>query len=110
MSDFTDQLENDLDKVFFNKEEFAEEVTITPYGGAPYTIRAIFDNDYQTVDVETQQPVTSQQPAIRIHDTDLQSALNPADQFTIRGKNYTITDRQPDGVGTILILLNEAIT
>lgn len=111
MSAFTDQLENDLDKTFFNKEEFAEEVTITPWGDAdPYIIKAIFDNDYQAVDVDTNQPVSSTQPMIRIHESDLQAALNPRDKFTIRGKVYTITDKQPDGVGTIAILLNEGIS
>jgi len=38
---FKDNLASDVDKVFLNKDEFAEEVIYTPKGGSPKTIRAI---------------------------------------------------------------------
>lgn len=105
MSNFTDQLDSDLQNVFFNKAEFAEQISYNPDGGSPYNIAAIFDNEYESVDPETEQPIISTQPTVLINTNELQAAIGPADTITVRGTVYKFRTDEPNGVGVIRLQL-----
>lgn len=111
MVDFKDQLDADLEDVFFNKDEFAEEITLTPaaQGQDPYTLNAIFDREFQDVDPETERPILSTHPVARINENDLVNPLQPNDTLTIRSTIFEIKTKEPDGVGTIICELKQKI-
>ncbi len=110
MADFKQGLVNDLKNNHFNTKEFAEDIIWKRAAdpGNPLTIPAIFDSEFESIDPETNQPVLSTQPTIRIDENQLSSfTIAPGDEFTIRSTEYTITQYQPDGVGTIILLLHK---
>jgi len=108
MSDFTDALDSDKKKVFFNDEEFAEEVTYNPTIGANYTLNAIFDNEFESVDPDTLQPITSTEPIIRVDINDIVGGkVKDGDKVTIRTIEYRIIEDQQDGVGTTVLRLQK---
>lgn len=111
MTDFKDQLKEDLENNFFNKEEFAEEITLIPLGATinQYAINAIFDNEFESVDPDTEAPILSTQPTLRINENDLAAALAPTDKLKIRNENFEIVSNRPDGVGTIILLLHKEL-
>jgi len=109
MATFKDDLVTDLEETFFNEEDFAEEITYNPDGGAPYAISSIFDNEYEATDPDTQQPILSLNPTVLINANDLAAPVARADTVTVRGKTYKFTWNQPDGTGPIRILLNEEV-
>ena len=111
MSDFKSDLDADLSDVFMNKDEFAEEVTYTPKAapGSPYTINGIFDNEFESVDPDTNAPIISTQPNLRIKEADLQAPAAPGDLVTIRSIEYKVIEPETDGVGTTVLLLHKNI-
>ena len=108
MSTFKDGLSEDLDNVFFNNLEFAESVLYSNGSDPDFNVNAIFDNEHEEVDPDTGLVVTDTNPQIRVKEKDfLTIPLKLKDNVTVRGVQYYIVDKQPDGVGTILLLLNE---
>jgi len=104
---FTDDLETDLDQVFLNKDEFAEEITITPdSSGPPFTTNAIFDREHEEIDPDTGVPVISEKPVVRIQEKDLPFPIEEDDEATVRTIVYKIIDIRPDGVGTTKLFLH----
>lgn len=111
MTDFTEALDDDLDNNFFNPEEFAEPVTVAPAGGgAPYEINGIFDQEYESVQPDSDADILSVHPAIRVKTDDIPVALAPGSRFTIRTIEYEIITREPDGVGTTIYVLHKVLT
>ena len=100
---------NDLDNTFFNENEFAEVISFNPDGGSPYDIKAIFDNAYEAVDPETEQPILSLNPTILIDENKILATIKPTDTVTVRNQIYKFTHNQPDGTGPIRILLTEKL-
>ena len=107
MSDFKDGLDSDLSNVFFNKDEFAEEITYNPFGGSPYTVNAIFDDEFESVDPESDASILSTQPAILIKTADIIGGPNPKDKVTIRGTTYQFITDEQNGVGVTRLQLHE---
>ena len=106
---FKDDMDNDLVETFLNTDDFAEVISFNPDGGTPYNIKSIFDNAYEAVDPETEQPILSLNPTILINGNDLQATIKPADTVTVRGTEYLFTHNQPDGTGPIRVLLNKVV-
>jgi hypothetical protein len=91
------------------EQTFGEEITYTPDGGSPVTIRAIVDMEFEQVDPATGAIVSSNQPMIGIKDSDLAATPAPGDTCIVRGTEYKVIERREDGQsGTRLMLhLNE---
>lgn len=107
---FKESMEADLHEVFFDVEEFAEKVRIVhAFDMESYEVPAIFDNEFESVDPETQVPILSTQPKIQIRAADLHQVLQPADTVTIRGILYKLVTNEPDGVGTVRLLLHKKV-
>jgi hypothetical protein len=102
-----DDMADDLENVFFNKDEFAEEWTYHPFGGVDYPITPIFDNEYQSVGPGGSVEINSTNPNIRLRESELHAAPGPKDEVTGRGIRYSLTTPEPDGVGTILFTLRK---
>lgn len=106
--DFKDTLEPDLENVFFNDTEFAEDVTVNPSSAPSYNAIAIFDKAFIEIDPDTEAQILSTQPILRVQEHKLESDLNndPSATFTIRGDEYKMITYETDGVGTALIQLH----
>ena len=108
---FKDELENDLDKSFFNSSEFAEEVAITPsaVGSESYVISGIFDRMFQGVNVGNEDEILSTHPTVRFQDSALKHDLasDAGTKITVRGVVYRSITVEPDGVGTTICVLHK---
>ena len=105
---FKEELTNDLSTVFMNKDEFAEEIKFIPKANPSgfYLINGIFDREFFAVDPETDMPVISAQPNVRVKETDLQAAVKKYDTVEIRSIVYEIIRYETDGVGTIVLFIH----
>lgn len=110
---FKDTLDDDLDNVFFNNNEFSENATFTATGGSPvpFTVKVIFDNEFSDPQPDTDQPLISRQPMVRVDEAVFLAALTrepiDGDQINFRSTDYKVVDFRPDGVGTAILILHE---
>lgn len=84
---------------------FGESVIYTPDGGQPFSITGIFDVAHIEVDPDTGAAVTSAEPVLGLKRDDLAAEPKPRDSVTVRGIQYRIVDKQPDGQGGINLIL-----
>lgn len=76
-------------------------------GGAPITVDAIWDNRFVQADVG-RMGASAEGPQVFMRLSDLPDNPESGDPtFTIEGKDYRVTQVQPDGVGGAVILLAE---
>lgn len=81
----------------------AEEVTYTPVGGGPATVRAVFELEPIDVDPETGVMVASAEPTIEVRVADLPAAPTRGDVVVARGTSYEVAESPPPG-GTWALL------
>ena len=62
--DFRDRVSKILDA---STRNFGEDVVLMPKKGGQYNIRGIFDNEWESVDPDTEQVISSQQPVLGIN-------------------------------------------
>lgn len=100
---FKDDLITDLDD-FLNTDEFAELFTFSRSG---LNIKIIFDNPFETVDIDTGAVETSQ-PQGSAKDSDVTGIIQ-GDTLTRVSDSvvYNVIKPQPDGTGLTLILLSQ---
>lgn len=104
---FKDQLNTDINSVFINENEFAEEIIIKPANSDPdYVYSGIFDSAYELVNIDTEADISSINPVVQVKENDLPQQIVQEDIISIRGVDYIVTDTQSDGVGIMLIILN----
>jgi hypothetical protein len=102
---FQDQMETDLEEVFYRKGEFAEDILWYHADGSIQSFRIIFDNQYITIDPETQAPVMSNEPMFSIQTRKLVPRPAKEDYVVVRGRQYDIVEWQPDGTGVSMVTL-----
>ena len=104
---FKDDIDTDLG-VMLDDSEFGSEITYTPAAGGSFTVNAIFDNEYIGVDVGENSPViTDQRPVIWIRDSDFSALPVPGDTLAVNSVNYKVIERQPDGTGLSILILDK---
>jgi hypothetical protein len=79
-----------------------EEITYTPNGDTPVTIKGVFDNAWVEID-----GVQSLKPTLRIDLSDLSSAPGKGDQVTIETVEYKIIESRVDGFGGSTLILHK---
>lgn len=75
--------------------------TATVGAGTPFPV--IFDNGYQQTDVQ----VSATVPTATALDADAAGLVSNSSQPVIRGVTYLVVDKQPDGTGFTLLVLQE---
>ena len=95
----------DIEEVFLNNEEFAEDGTYHFKSGATKIISGIFDRDYLSVDPDTGAEVQSRNPKFAVASRDINEVPTPDDYIIIRGVNYRIIEVHPDGTGITDLIL-----
>lgn len=82
-------------------------VQYLPRAGGKFTIRAIFDKQWEHVDPDTEVVVTSNQPMIDIKLKDLPRKPEKGDCVIVEGVTYRVIDSQEDGLAMVKLLLHE---
>lgn len=78
--------------------DFGEDVVFTPVGGNASTIKAIFDNIYQSVEAGGSVGFALTQPKIMVRTADVPS-IAEGDNINLRSTNYTVRVVMQDGTG-----------
>ena len=109
MNAFMDQLDADLNAVFFNLAEFGELITYFPQGETIGTeIRALFDRPWSSAATGSTVDVVENRPHLTIREKDVDGGeVNSGDRFMVRGKLYRPIDDQGNGMGVIRLFLHE---
>lgn len=88
-------------------DTFGEEVTFFPLNRTGvYKARGIFDNEYAVVDTDTEEVISSNQPALGINLNDIKFDIKQNDQVEIRDQRFSIYDKREDGQGGAVLLLH----
>ena len=90
---------------FFEPAGHAVSATFTPSGGDPSTVAGIFNDEYYDetggmIDIEGSKPV------FICAESDV-SGVAQGDALVINSVDYTIRNCQPDGTGTITLILEK---
>jgi hypothetical protein len=104
-SEFQDQMEVDLEEVFYAEGEFAEDILWYHTDGSVQSFRVIFDNQYVTIDPQTQVPVMSSDPMFSMWTRRLAPQPAKGDYVTVRGRQYDVIEWQSDGTGVSMVTL-----
>lgn len=104
MVDFRDRVKRVLRS---STKLFGEWVQYYPKNGGTYKLRGIFDHDYQAVDPDTEQLVSSNQPALGLNMNDFEFQIKQRDQVQIRNVRYSVIDSREDGQGGVTLLLHK---
>jgi len=99
---------NKVDRVLkHSMKEFGREFDFYPSSGGVYRIRAIFDNDYQMVDPDTEQVVSANQSALGVNLNDFSFDVRTGDRVIVDSIMYRIIDKREDGQGGATLLLHK---
>jgi len=90
---------------FFSTDEHAKSVTFTPSGGSASTIKGIFENAFELVEVGGI-GVEATIPTLTVKSTDV-SGLVHGDAFVIDSVSYLARIVRPDGTGVTEVQLEE---
>lgn len=89
---------------------FGFDVTYMPVAGGSFTIRAIFDNNFQQVDPDTETVIASNIPRLNLKLKDLKDVgVVPCkkDRVDVKGTLYQVVDSQEDGQGASELWLHK---
>jgi len=87
---------------------FGEAVTYRPKTGGSFQIQAVFDNEWQEVDPNSNVVVSSNAPRLGIRLRDFPSKPIQGDCLVAEGKTYQVVDVQEDGQGGASLFLHKA--
>ena len=90
--------------IFFNTDDFASSATYTVQGGSAATIKGIYDNGYNEVDLGGTVAVSSTDPQFTCRTDDVGSA-SEGDAIVINSTNYTVRRVEDDGTGVTVLFL-----
>jgi hypothetical protein len=88
-------------------DKFGEEVTFYPKSGGVYKVRGIFDNEYQTLDPDTEQVLSVNQPALGVNLNDIKFPLKQGDEVQVRETRFRVQDKREDGQGGAMLMLHK---
>ncbi|MEM8712049.1 MAG: hypothetical protein AAGG01_13955 [Planctomycetota bacterium] len=85
-----------------------ELVSYQPETGDPYEIRGVFDDDHTEPLLDVDTPVNETAPVLSVRESSLAARpVSGIDTLTLREQRYLVVDVQPDGQGTLDLVLNE---
>ena len=86
-----------------------EEIEYRPRNrpGVRYKMNAVFDNNYEVVDPETNQVISSNAPRVGVRYSDLIDPPEKDDRVYIKGELFKVYDSQEDGQGGTVLYLHK---
>jgi len=103
--DFRDRVNNLLKSA---TKAFGELVEYYPSIGGTYEIRAIFDNEYEAMDSESEQLISSNLPVLGVNLNDLDFEIKVGDTVLVRNLIFKIYDVREDGQGGARLYIHRA--
>ncbi len=91
-------------------DKFGECVTFYPHSGGVYEVKAIFDNEYRTLDPDTEQVISVNQPQLGVNLNDLNFKMavgEEGDEVEVRGLRFRVWDKREDGQGGATLMLHK---
>lgn len=85
---------------------FGECVEYRPKSGGAYSVIAVFDNEAELVDPDTETLVSANNPRIGVRLRDLETTPRQGDKVVAGGKLYRVIDVQEDGQGGASLFLH----
>lgn len=86
---------------------FGEDAEYFPRGGGSISLTGVYNDQFVSVDPNTTQNITTQQPTLGIKRSELGRDPVKGDRVQLRDKSYLIHDAQEDGEGWIVLFLHE---
>jgi hypothetical protein len=83
-----------------------ETVTYKPCRGGSVEIEAVFDRTYVSVDPETEQVISTNEPMLGVRLSDLPFKPQKNDRVLICGETFKVIDSQEDGQGGASLLMH----
>lgn len=105
MVDFRNKVDRVLNKC---TKTFGESVTYYPQAGGSFCIQGIFDNEHESVDPETEQLVSSNQPMLGVNLNDLDFEMRINDMIKIRNLLHKVIEVREDGQGGASLFLHRS--
>lgn len=106
-SSFQQDLEDDLDNVFFhNSPEFSEQIQYIHKDGVVENFLGVFDNEYTGVNIEAGAQIMSSAPVVWMHSSKFRHRPTKGDKVIVRGIRFQLTEYQPDGTGVSMLILH----
>jgi hypothetical protein len=102
---FKDGLLDDLDNVFHNTAEFAEEVVYFYRSGESHTLAAVFDEEHSQMDLDTGAPVIASEPTFHCPTRQFTKEPGKGDSVRIRNREFQVISVEPDGTGVTVVVL-----
>ena len=89
-------------------DEFGETVTYCPISGGRIEISAVYDDQFEQVDAETEQLISSNQPTLGIKLADLGNIEPSKGDRVIRtnGEKFRVVESKEDGHGGAMLLMH----
>lgn len=99
--------DDEVRALYFDTDDFAEEVTVTPNGEDPVTIIAIFDARPKEANPNYRDgaPLSGAHPKLTCRTVDFPVALMGQCTVAVRGINYNAFDVKPDSTGVTCVEL-----
>lgn len=89
---------------FFTTDDFAITATYTPDGGSSASVKGIFDEGYQAVEIGGEVAVANVSPQFSTQSSEVSSA-SKGDAIVCNSVTYTVVNVQPDGTGVTTLIL-----
>jgi hypothetical protein len=90
---------------FFNTNEFARTAIYKHKTGLQYGISGILTQPYLAVDTDARMLIQSKTYEFRIPEKMLRAEIKKDDEIILNSVTYKVREAQPDGYGTVKILL-----
>lgn len=106
--EFLDDLEADLDAVFFGADDFTEPATYLPAAGGSLALHVLYDDPYS--DPEPQAgggKVQSRAVTATVRESAITGGAKPGDRITVRGITWKVISAEPNGVGVLVLALHK---
>jgi len=104
-SPFEQQLEDDLEGVFYNTDEFARVILYEYANGTQQQLNVIFDEEGSSIDIDTEVPVMVTEPQFHCNSNDFTKVPGKGDRCMVGNRWFYIKEIHPDGTGVTVVTL-----
>jgi len=107
-TDFFEQLETDIDDVFFDQAEFGETLSYYHTTLSKWeTYKTLFDDPHVSMQSGADAEFNTLRPQAQMQESKLIHPIQKSDKVIMRGVRYSIDDFISDGVGITTIYMHK---
>jgi hypothetical protein len=104
---FNDLVDKSL-KALLSSSAFGSDFTFRPQSGTTQTLKGIYSNDFEEVDLDGHVMIDSNTPNLGVNLNDFSVKPSQGDTIIIDSSEFTIASVQEDGHGAATIFLHRA--